>query len=113
LKRTEGNLYQFSTITLLRMPLVNIHKLLTSFMAVKVGPLPSMFSEFGKFPSSAKIACASIAYGGWGYPCFDLLKEAVRAKEWNRAAEVYKSPRWDPQKDAWHQGLFRAAAQGR
>jgi hypothetical protein len=112
LKRTEGNLYEFATITLLRMPLVNIHKLLTSFMAVKVGPLPSMFSEFGKFPSSAKIACASIAYGGWGHPCFDLLKEAVRAKEWNRAAEVYKSPHWDPQKDAWHRGLFRAAAQG-
>jgi hypothetical protein len=117
LKRTGGkqqsNLYEFAAITAQRMPIAKIHELLSSFMAEKVRPVPDMFPGFGEFPASAQIACCSIAYGGWGHSCFDLLKAAIRSRDWSRAADVYRDPGWAPNKGEWHRRLFRDAAQGR
>jgi hypothetical protein len=117
LKRTGGkqqsNLYEFAAITAQRMPIKKIHELLSITMAEKVRPVPGMFPGFGGFPTSAKIACCSIAYGGWGYSCFDPLKAAVRSRDWSTAAEVYHDPGWAPNKGQWHRRLFRDAAQGR
>jgi hypothetical protein len=111
-KRTEKNLYDFATVTLLRLPPDKITELLGSFMGDKVRAMLGMaaFANFASFPPDAKLACASIAYGGWGYGSFAPLRDAIMARDWYRAANVYKSPGWDAQKDAAHVALFRSAA---
>jgi GH24 family phage-related lysozyme (muramidase) len=114
LRRTDRNLWEFAAVTLLRMPWDDVTELLGSVMAKMVGTMLSMptFSNFARFPRDAQVACASISYGGWAYSCFDPLKEAIRAQDWARAADVYQSPGWDPRKDQGHQALFRRAARG-
>lgn len=112
LKRTEKNLYDFATITLLRLPWDSVTDLLGSFMGAKVNSMLAMpsFANFASFPQDAQLACASIAYGGWSYRCFAPLRDAVAASNWSLAATVYQSPGWDPHKDAAHVALFRSAA---
>ena len=69
----------------------------------------STFANFST-PQDGQLACASIAYGGWGYGCFDPLKAAIAAKDWSLAATSYRSPGWDAHKDAAHIALFRSAS---
>jgi hypothetical protein len=90
LKRTEKNLYDFATVTLQRLPWDKVTELLGSFMGEKVKAMLGMpaFANFANFPQDAQLACASIAYGGWGYACFNPLKEAVAARNWNRVAFI-------------------------
>jgi hypothetical protein len=111
LKRTEKNLWDFATVTLLRMPWEKVTDLLGTFMGEKVSAMLGMhdFVKFATFPQDAQLACASIAYGGWGYGCFAPLRAAISAQDWTKAAEVYKSPGWDPNKNAAHIALFRSA----
>lgn len=115
LKRTEKNLYDFATITLQRLPWDRVTELLGSFMGEKVNGMLNVpaFANFANFPQDAQLAWSSIAYGGWGYPCFAPLKEAVISQDWNHAAVVYRSPGWDPRKNAAHIALFRSAATSR
>jgi hypothetical protein len=113
LVRTEGNLWDFATITLLRIPWDNVTEMLRTFMAAKVAGMRrgfNAFANFANFPADAQVACGSISYGGWGYPCFAPLREAVKAGDWALAAQVYRSPGWDKQKDEAHRALFRSAA---
>jgi hypothetical protein len=114
LVRTEGNLWDFATITALRLPWENVTKLLMTFMAVKVDAMRRsfkvVFANFANFPTDAQVACASISYGGWRYPTFAPLRDAVQAEDWALAAQVYRSPGWDHEKDEAHRGRFRRAA---
>jgi hypothetical protein len=113
LVRTEGNLWDFATITQLRIPWDNVTEMLRTFMAAKVGAMRrgfKAFANFAAFPSDAQVACASISYGGWGYAVFAPLRDAVAAQDWALAAQVYHSPGWDKQKDEAHRARFRSAA---
>lgn len=107
-----GNLFDFATITILRMPWERITGLLGLAMGERVNTMLDLpdFAHFATFPSDAQLACASIAYGSWQYGVQAPLRAAVREGDWARAAEVYKSPGWDARKDAAHIRLFRSAA---
>jgi hypothetical protein len=113
LVRTEGNLWDFATITVLRIPWDNVTDMLRTFMASKVDAMRrgfKAFANFANFPADAQVACASISYGGWGYATFAPLRDAVAVGDWALAALVYKSPGWDATKDEAHRALFRKAA---
>jgi hypothetical protein len=114
LKRTQSNLFDFALVTVLRLPWPKVDELLTSFMAEKVRDMlgRAAFARFSSFPAAAQVACASIAYGSWSYGVLQPTLDAVQSQDWNRAAEVYQSPGWDPRKDNAHRELFREAAQG-
>ena len=107
-----GNLFDFATVTILRMPWQKITELLGKAMGERVSTMLRMpdFADFATFPADAQLACASIAYGSWQYPIQAPLRAAVRARNWSDAARDYRSPGWDPRKDAAHVRLFRSAA---
>jgi GH24 family phage-related lysozyme (muramidase) len=107
-----GNLFDFATVTVLRMPWPKITELLGTAMGERVNTMLRMadFADFATFPADAQLACASIAYGSWQYAIQAPLRAAVRARNWADAAKDYRSPGWDAQKDAAHVRLFRSAA---
>ena len=49
LVRTEGNLFDFATITQLRLPWDNVTTMLRTFMAAKVSSMRRGFSAFANF----------------------------------------------------------------
>jgi hypothetical protein len=113
LLRTEKNLWEFATITQLRMPPSEMTDLLTSFMRDKVNTAVhglSWLSGFSSFPSPAKIACSSISYGDWASPDLQPCIAAIAKHDWATAAQVYRRSFWDASKNYGHMCLFADAA---
>jgi hypothetical protein len=110
---TPANLYDFAVNTALRMPWNKMLELLGNFMGEMVGSMlrRPQFKKFAAFPEDAKLACSSIAYGGWGFDSFAPLLDAVQAQDWGTAATVYAPPRaWHRDKNKAHVALFQSAA---
>jgi len=112
--KPPGNLYDFAAVTILRLPWEKIIELFGVTMRDNLNQLMfprPQFANFERFPADAQLACASIAYGGWGHASFAPLLDAVQAQNWSLAAEVYRAPAaWDQNKNRAHIALFLSAA---
>jgi len=107
-----SNLWDFAPLTLLRIRWDKVTELLGKTMGSLVGGMLAMsqFADFNNFPEDAKLASASISYGGINRAVLVGLLKAIQAQDWTLASQSCSVPGWDPNKNIAHAALYRSAA---